>query len=57
MGGTSKSTNTFSRFEWVNNKRYRSFKLSASPSSQTVGQGGNKANARRSLARETLLAG
>jgi hypothetical protein len=51
MGGTSTSTNIFSRFEWVNNKRYRSFMLSASPSSQTVGQCGNKANARRSPAR------
>ena len=39
-GGTTGSPDTFSRFEWVKNKRYQSFTLSASPASQTVGQGG-----------------
>ena len=38
--GTTTSTDTFSRFLWVKNKRYQSFTLNASPSTQTVGQGG-----------------
>lgn len=37
--GTTTSADQFSKFLWLKNKRYQSFTFSASPSSQTVGQG------------------
>src|SRR5579859_5679925 len=44
-GGTTTSTDEFSRFEWVKNRRYlassQNFSLTASPSSQTVTAGGS----------------
>src|SRR5579859_5349176 len=44
-GGTTTSTDEFSRFEWVKNRRYlassQNFSISASPSSQTVTAGGS----------------
>ncbi|HZY63993.1 MAG TPA: chitobiase/beta-hexosaminidase C-terminal domain-containing protein [Edaphobacter sp.] len=40
-GGTTTSIDLFSRFLWLKNKRYQSFTFSASPASQTAGQGGS----------------
>lgn len=39
--GTTTKIDLFSRFLWLKNKRYQSFTFAASPSSQTVGQGGS----------------
>lgn len=40
-GGTTTSADRFSKFLWLKNKRYQSFTLGASPSSQAVAPGDN----------------
>lgn len=39
--GTTTNADRFAKFLWLKNKRYQSFTFSASPSSQTVTQGGS----------------